>query len=61
MKRGTSLSHLAAEAVRRLLAAESAANHRRMTCAPIKLPPGRSIAVSSLNELEQLARQSDFE
>jgi len=60
-KRGTSVRDLIVEAVRRLLAAESGPVPRRMTEAPIKLPPGKFIPARGLSELEETVRPSDFE
>jgi plasmid stability protein len=59
VKRGSSLRDLVADALRRLLAAESAPAKKRMTEAPIKLPPGHTIPVRSNSELAQLFDQED--
>ena len=60
VKRGSSLRDLVAEALRRLLAAESAPTQKRMTEAPIKLPPGHTIPIRSNSELAQLFDQEDI-
>lgn len=60
VRRGSSLRDLVAEALRRLLAAESAPARRRMTEAPIKLPPGHSIPILTSDELAQLFDQEDI-
>ncbi|MBS0366208.1 MAG: hypothetical protein JSR67_10350 [Proteobacteria bacterium] len=60
VKRGSSLRDLVAEALRCLLAAQSAPARKRMTEAPIKLPPGHAIPVRSNRELAQLFDQEDI-
>jgi len=60
VKRGSSLRDLVAEALRRLLAAESPPARKRMTEAPIKLPPGHTIPIRSNSELAQLFEQDDI-
>lgn len=60
VKRGSSLRDLVAEALRRLLAAESAPKHRRMTEGPIKLPPGHTIPVRTNSEITQLFDREDI-
>ena len=60
VRRGSSLRDLVAEALRRLLAAESASARRRMTEAPIKLPPGHTIPILTNDELAQLFDQEDI-
>jgi plasmid stability protein len=59
VKRGSSLRDLVAEALRRLLAAESAPARKRMNEAPIKLPPGHTIPIRSNSELSLLFDQED--
>ena len=59
VKRGSSLRDLVAEALRRLLAAESAPARKRMNEAPIKLPPGHTIPIRSNSELAQIFEQED--
>jgi hypothetical protein len=60
VRRGSSLRDLVAEAIRRLLAESSGAKRQRMTEAPIKLPPGRTIPIRSNSELAQLFDQEDI-
>lgn len=60
VRRGSSLRDLVAEALRRLLAAESAPAQKRMTAAPIKLPPGHTIPILTNEELAQLFDQDDI-
>ena len=59
VKRGSSLRDLVAEALRRLLASDAAPSQKRMTEAPIKLPPGHTIPIRSNSELAQLFDQED--
>jgi plasmid stability protein len=60
VRRGSSLRDLVAEALRRLLAAESAPARKRMTEAPIKLAPGHTIPILTNEELSQLFDQDDI-
>ncbi|HVO45331.1 MAG TPA: hypothetical protein VMT29_03255 [Steroidobacteraceae bacterium] len=60
VRRGSTLRDLVAEALRRLLAAESGVAPKRMTEAPIKLPAGHTIPIRSNSELAQLFDQEDI-
>ena len=60
VKRGSTLRDLMAEALRRLLAAESTPKRKRMTDAPIKLPPGHTIPIRSNSEIAQLFDEEDI-
>jgi hypothetical protein len=60
VKRGSTLRDLVAEGLRRLLADQAAPERRRMTEAPIKLPPGRTIPVRSNSELARIFEQDDI-
>ena len=60
VKRGSSLRDLVAEALSRLLAEPSALKRKRMTEAPIKLPPGHTIPIRSNSEIAQLFDQEDI-
>lgn len=60
VRRGSSLRDLVAEALRRLLAAESAPARKRMTEAPIKLAAGHPIPILTNEELAQLFDQDDI-
>jgi hypothetical protein len=59
VRRGSTLRDLMAEALRRLLAEQSAAGRRRMTEAPIKLPPGHTIPIRSNSEIAQMFDEED--
>jgi hypothetical protein len=59
VKRGSSLRDLVAEALSRLLA-EPSPKRKRMTEAPIKLPPGHTIPIRSNSEIAQLFDQEDI-
>jgi hypothetical protein len=59
VRRGSTLRNLVAEALRRLLAEQVAPQRKRMTEAPIKLPPGHSIPIRSNGEIAQLFEQED--
>jgi len=59
VKRGSTLRDLVAEALRKLLADQSAPVRKRMTEAPIKLPPGHIIPVRSNAEIAQMFEQED--
>jgi hypothetical protein len=60
VRRGWSLRDLVAEALRRLLAEQTAPKRRRMTVAPIKLPAGHTIPIRSNSEIAQLFDQEDI-
>jgi hypothetical protein len=60
VKRGSSLRDLVAEALSRLLAEQSSPKRKRMTEAPIKLPPGHTIPIRSNSEIAQLFDQEEI-
>lgn len=60
VKRGSTLRDLVAEALRRLLADQPAAERKRMTEAPVKLPPGHTIPILSNSEIAKLFEQEDI-
>jgi hypothetical protein len=60
VKRGSTLRDLVAEALRRLLAEQSAPERKRMTDAPVRLPPGHTIPIRSNSEIAKLFEQEDF-
>jgi hypothetical protein len=60
VKRGSTLRDFVAEALRRLLAAQSTSKPKRMTEAPIQLPPGHTIPIRSNSELAQLFDHEDI-
>ena len=60
VKRGSSLRDLVAEALCRLLAEQSSPKRKRMTEAPIKLPPGHTIPIRSNSEIAQLFDQEEI-
>ena len=60
VKRGSTLRELFAEALRGLLAAEAPTARRRMTEAPVKLPPGITIPIRSNEEIARLFEQADI-
>jgi hypothetical protein len=60
VKRGSSLRDLVAEALRKLLAEQSSSKRKRMTEAPIKLPPGHKIPIRSNSEMARLFDQEDI-
>ncbi|MBS0421840.1 MAG: hypothetical protein JSR66_29290 [Proteobacteria bacterium] len=60
VRRGSTLRDLVAEALRRLLAEQSAPERKRMNEAPIKLPPGHTIPIRSNSEIAQLFDQVDI-
>jgi hypothetical protein len=60
VKRGSTLRDLVAEALRRLLAEQSVSQRKRMTEAPIKLPPGHTIPIRSNSEIALLFEQQDI-
>jgi hypothetical protein len=59
VKRGSTLRDLVAEALRRLLADQSSLERRRMTDAPIKLPPGHTISIRTNIEIARLLEDED--
>jgi hypothetical protein len=59
VKRGSTLRDLVAEGLRRVLADRAAPERKRMTEAPIKLPPGRTIPLRSNAEIARLFEQED--
>lgn len=59
VKRGSTLRDLVAEALRRLLAEQSAPERKRMTEAPIRLPPGHTIPILSNTQIAQLFDEED--
>jgi hypothetical protein len=60
VKRGSTLRDLVAEALRRLLADQPAAERKRMTEAPVRLPPGHTIPIRSNSEIAKLFEQEDI-
>ena len=60
VRRGSTLRDLVAEALRRLLAQQSALERKRMTEAPVRLPPGHTIPVRSKSEIAKLFEQEDI-
>jgi hypothetical protein len=54
VKRGSTLRDLVAEGLRRVLSDEQYGQRKRMTEAPVKLPPGHSIPVLSNGEIAML-------
>jgi len=60
VKRGSTLRDLVAEGLRRLLADQAAPERKRMTEAPIKLPPGHTIPIRSNSELAHIFEQEDI-
>ena len=60
VKRGSTLRDLVAEALRRLLAEQPVSKRKRMTEAPIKLPPGHTIPIRSNREIAQLFDQEEI-
>jgi hypothetical protein len=59
VERGSTLRDLVAEALRRLLAEQSAPGRKRMTEAPIRLPPGHTIPILSNSQIAQLFDEED--
>ena len=59
VKRGSTLRDLVAEGLRRVLADRAAPERKRMTEAPVKLPPGRTIPLRSNSEIAQMFEQED--
>jgi len=60
VRRGSTLRDLVAEALRRLLADQSAPERKRMTEAPVRLPPGHTIQIRSNSEIAKLFEQEDI-
>jgi hypothetical protein len=54
VRRGSTLRDLVAEGLRRVLSDEQSVQRKRMTEAPVKLPPGKSIPVLSNCEIATL-------
>jgi len=59
VKRGSTLRDFVAEALRRLLADQAAPERKRMTEAPVRLPPGHTIPVRSNSEIAKMFEQED--
>jgi hypothetical protein len=59
VRRGSTLRDLVAEALRRLLADQSAPERKRMTEAPVRLLPGHTIPIRSNSEIAKLFEQED--
>ena len=55
-----SLRDLVAEALRRILADQPAPERKRMTEAPVRLPPGHTIPIRSNSEIAKLFEQEDI-
>ncbi len=60
VKRGSTLRDLVAEALRRLLADQGAPERKRMTEAPVRLPPGHTIPIRSNSEIAKIFEQEDI-
>jgi hypothetical protein len=60
IKRGSTLRDLVAEGLRRVLSDEQYVQRKRMTEAPVKLPPGHSIPVLSNGEISTLFDHEDL-
>lgn len=60
VKRGSTLRDLVAEALRRLLAEQPAAERKRMTEAPVTLAPGHTIPIRSNSEIAKIFEQEDI-
>jgi hypothetical protein len=60
VKRGSTLRDLVAEGLRRVLTDEAALKRKRMTEAPVKLPPGHAIPVLSNSEIAALFDREDI-
>jgi hypothetical protein len=60
VKRGSTLRDLVAEGLRRVLSDEQYVQRKRMTEAPVKLPPGQSIPVLSNSEIAMLFDREDL-
>jgi hypothetical protein len=61
VRRGSTLRDLVAEALRRLLAEPATAGRKRMTAAPVKLPPGHTIRIRTNREIARLFEQEEIE
>jgi hypothetical protein len=59
VKRGSTLRDLVAEGLRRLLAEQPAPERKRMTEAPVRLPPGHTIPFRSNSEIAKIFEQED--
>jgi hypothetical protein len=60
IKRGSTLRDLVAEGLRRVLTDQAPPARRRMTEAPVKLPPGHTIPIRSNTEIAQMFEQEDI-
>ena len=60
VKRGSTLRDLVAEGLRRLLAEQPAPERKRMTEAPVRLPPGHTIPIRSNSEIAKMFEQEDI-
>ena len=60
VKRGSTLRDLVAEGLRRVLSDEQYVQRKRMTEAPVKLPPGQSIPLLSNSEIAMLFDREDL-
>ena len=60
VKRGSTLRDLVAEGLRRVLSDEQYGQRKRMTEAPVKLPPGHSIPALSNGEIAMLFDHEDL-
>jgi hypothetical protein len=60
VKRGSTLRDLVAEGLRRLLADQAAPERKRMTEAPVRLPPGHTIPIRSNREIAKIFEQEDI-
>jgi hypothetical protein len=60
VRRGSTLRDLVAEALRRLLAEQFAPERKRMTEAPVRLPPGHTIPIRSNSEIAKLFEYEDI-
>ena len=60
VKRGSTLRDLVAEGLRRVLTDEVAPKRKRMTEAPVRLPPGHTIPILSNSEIAQMFEQEDI-
>ena len=59
VERGSTLRDLVAEGLRRVLTDEPVTKRKRMTEAPVKLPPGHTIPVLSNSEIAAMFHQED--
>lgn len=60
VKRGSTLRDLVADALRKLLADQAAPERKRMTEAPVKLPPGHTIPIRSNSEIAQMFEPAEI-